>query len=80
MEAFTDSLAAQLSAQGVQVNIVEPGNYDSQIGKNATQRTGITSRFTDRSKYQDGYVGVQLAPMIRRTGRQQAAGRVTGLL
>lgn len=53
MEAFTDSLAQQLSAQGVQVSIVEPGNYDSQIGKNAAQRTGLASRFTDRSKYKE---------------------------
>jgi NAD(P)-dependent dehydrogenase (short-subunit alcohol dehydrogenase family) len=53
MEAFTDSLAQQLSAQGVQVNIVEPGNYDSQIGKSATQRTGLASRFTDRTKYKE---------------------------
>ena len=36
---------------GVQVNLVEPGNYDSDIGKNATKRTGKESRFTDRSKY-----------------------------
>lgn len=53
MEAFTDSLAQQLSAQGVQVSIVEPGNYDSQIGKSATQRTGLNTRFTDRSKYKE---------------------------
>ncbi len=53
MEAFTDSLAQQLAPQGVQVSIVEPGNYDSDIGKSATQRTGTPSRFTDRSKYKE---------------------------
>jgi NAD(P)-dependent dehydrogenase (short-subunit alcohol dehydrogenase family) len=51
MEAFTDSLGAQMQPLGVQVSIVEPGNFDSDIGKSATKRTGKDSRFTDRSKY-----------------------------
>ncbi len=51
MEAFTDSLAADLAPQGVIVNIVEPGNYNSEIGATATKRTGKETRFTDRSKY-----------------------------
>jgi NAD(P)-dependent dehydrogenase (short-subunit alcohol dehydrogenase family) len=51
IEAFTDSLAAQMVPLGVEVNVIEPGNYNSDIGKNATQRTGQESRFTDRSKY-----------------------------
>jgi NAD(P)-dependent dehydrogenase (short-subunit alcohol dehydrogenase family) len=51
IEAFTDSLAAQLAPLGVQVNVVEPGNYDTDIGKNAAQRTGVDSRLGDRSKY-----------------------------
>ena len=51
IEAFTDSLAAQLTPLGVMVSVVEPGNYDSDIGKSATKRTGKESRFTDRSKY-----------------------------
>lgn len=51
MEAFADSLAAQMAPLGVQVSIVEPGNFDSDIGKSATKRTGKETRFTDRSKY-----------------------------
>jgi NAD(P)-dependent dehydrogenase (short-subunit alcohol dehydrogenase family) len=51
MEAFTDSIAAQMAPLGVQVSVVEPGNFDSDIGKSATKRTGKESRFTDRSKY-----------------------------
>jgi NAD(P)-dependent dehydrogenase (short-subunit alcohol dehydrogenase family) len=51
IEAFTDSLALQLAPLGVVVSVVEPGNYDSDIGKSATKRTGKESRFTDRSKY-----------------------------
>jgi NAD(P)-dependent dehydrogenase (short-subunit alcohol dehydrogenase family) len=51
VEAFTDSLAAEMQAQGVLVSVVEPGNYNSEIGKSATERTGQVSRLTDRSKY-----------------------------
>jgi NAD(P)-dependent dehydrogenase (short-subunit alcohol dehydrogenase family) len=51
MEAFADSMAVQMAPLGVQVSIVEPGNFDSDIGKSATRRTGKESRFTDRSKY-----------------------------
>lgn len=51
MEAFTDSLAAELAPQGVKVSIVEPGNYDSAIGKSASKRLGGDSRITDRSIY-----------------------------
>jgi NAD(P)-dependent dehydrogenase (short-subunit alcohol dehydrogenase family) len=51
MEAFADSMAVQMTPAGVQVSIVEPGNFDSEIGKSATKRTGQETRFTDRSKY-----------------------------
>ena len=53
MEAFTDSLALQMSSLAVGVSIVEPGNYNSQIGNNATKRTGVHTRLTDRSKYKE---------------------------
>jgi NAD(P)-dependent dehydrogenase (short-subunit alcohol dehydrogenase family) len=51
IEAFTDSLAVELAPTGIIVNVVEPGNFNSQIGANAVKRTGVTTRFTDRSKY-----------------------------
>lgn len=51
VEAFTDSLAAEMQKQGVLVSVVEPGNYNSEIGKSAAERTGSVSRLTDRSKY-----------------------------
>jgi NAD(P)-dependent dehydrogenase (short-subunit alcohol dehydrogenase family) len=38
MEAFTDSLARELEEQGVQVSIIEPGNYESKIGDNLLAR------------------------------------------
>ena len=51
IEAFGDTLAADLEPQGVKVSLVEPGNYNSDLGKNALQRTGVEGRLTDRSKY-----------------------------
>jgi NAD(P)-dependent dehydrogenase (short-subunit alcohol dehydrogenase family) len=51
VEAFGDTLAGELEPQGVKVSLIEPGNYNSDLGKNALQRTGIEGRMTDRSKY-----------------------------
>ena len=51
MEAFADSLAEQLEPQGVRVSIVEPGNYDSDISRNAVVRTGGDPKRGDRSMY-----------------------------
>ena len=51
IEAFGDSLALQLEPQGVRVSIVEPGNFDSDIGKNAMARTGTQNRMADRSRF-----------------------------
>jgi NAD(P)-dependent dehydrogenase (short-subunit alcohol dehydrogenase family) len=51
IEAYGDSLAMQMAPLGVQVSIVEPGNYDSDLGKSVAKRTGKEHRFTDRSKY-----------------------------
>ena len=58
IEALTDSLADQLSASGVKVSVVEPGNYNSAITKNAFTRMGVDSAAAhgfnaDRSKYKD---------------------------
>jgi NAD(P)-dependent dehydrogenase (short-subunit alcohol dehydrogenase family) len=51
MEAFADSMALQMAPLGVQVSIIEPGNFDSDIGKSAARRTGQENRMADRSKY-----------------------------
>ncbi|HEV7606702.1 MAG TPA: SDR family NAD(P)-dependent oxidoreductase [Steroidobacteraceae bacterium] len=51
MEAFGDSLAMQMAPLGVSVSLIEPGNYNSDIGKTVLKRSGKESRFTDRSKY-----------------------------
>lgn len=51
IEAFGDSLALQLEPQGVMVSLIEPGNYNSQIGATAVKRTGAAARIADRSQY-----------------------------
>jgi len=38
IEAYTDSLAAEIEPLGVQVSVIEPGNYNSAIGATAKAR------------------------------------------
>jgi NAD(P)-dependent dehydrogenase (short-subunit alcohol dehydrogenase family) len=47
IEAFTDALAAEMAPLGVQVNVVEPGSYKSNIAKNALQRSGTGGQFVE---------------------------------
>ena len=51
IEAFADSLAAQMAPLGVRVSVIEPGNYNSEIGKSAAKRRGVDPRLGDRSQY-----------------------------
>lgn len=51
IEAFADSLAAEMAPLGVRVSVIEPGNYSSEIGKNAAKRLGVDPRLGDRSMY-----------------------------
>jgi NAD(P)-dependent dehydrogenase (short-subunit alcohol dehydrogenase family) len=53
IEAFTDSLAAEVAPLEVKVSVVEPGNYRSEIGRNAEKRAGTTNRLADRSMYKE---------------------------
>lgn len=51
MEAFGDALAGELAPLGVQVSLIEPGNFNSEIGQTAARRKGVESPAADRSKY-----------------------------
>jgi NAD(P)-dependent dehydrogenase (short-subunit alcohol dehydrogenase family) len=53
VEALTDSLAEQLTPLGVGVSVVEPGNYNSHIIRNAVARERIVARpaTVDQSTY-----------------------------
>lgn len=49
IEAFTDSLAEQMAGLGVAVSVIEPGNYNSEISRNAIKRIGATPQGTTAS-------------------------------
>ena len=62
LEAFSESLFLQLKDSGATASIVEPGNYNSDIGKNAIQRLGADAKAlqdrgyrlaADRSRYKE---------------------------
>jgi NAD(P)-dependent dehydrogenase (short-subunit alcohol dehydrogenase family) len=55
VEAFTDSLAAEMAPLGVHVSVIEPGSYNTEIYRNAAKRLGgpYTARANDLSKYQE---------------------------
>lgn len=54
IEAFTDSLAQELGGLGVTANVIEPGNYNSEIVKNAIKRGVEPHGFSaDRSMYKE---------------------------
>jgi len=41
MEAFTDALAEEMEPHGVQVSVIEPGGYRSEIFNSAARRAGL---------------------------------------
>ncbi len=51
IEAYTDALAGELKAFGVEVGVVEPGNYASNIGKTAKQRILNTDYWPADTRY-----------------------------
>jgi NAD(P)-dependent dehydrogenase (short-subunit alcohol dehydrogenase family) len=54
IEAFTDVLAAEVAAAGVRVNVIEPGNFNSEIAANAQRRVGRDlDASADRSRYKE---------------------------
>ena len=53
MEAFTDSLALEMDRFGVEVSVIEPGNYDSKIVATAYKRMQNKGYIKDDSPYAD---------------------------
>lgn len=51
MEAFTDSLAIEMERFGVDVSIIEPGNYDSKIVETAWKRMQEKGYIDEDSPY-----------------------------
>jgi reactive intermediate/imine deaminase len=63
LEAFGDSLAADLAPRGVHVSLVEPGNYDSEIGASAAKRAPTPAGFADRGRFKDP---IEVARAVRQ--------------
>jgi NAD(P)-dependent dehydrogenase (short-subunit alcohol dehydrogenase family) len=47
IEAFTDALAQEMAPRGVQVSVIEPGSYKSDIVKNELSRSGTGAQLAD---------------------------------
>ena len=48
VEAFADSLAAEMAPLGVRVSVIEPGNYNSEIGGSAAKRLDLVAVVGER--------------------------------
>ena len=55
MEAFTDSLAAEMARFDVKVSIIEPGNYESKIGDSLVKRMKSQGFDSDNSLYTEDF-------------------------
>lgn len=53
MEAFTDSLAVEMERFEVKVSVIEPGNYQSDIGKNIARRMKARGTTPEGSLYKE---------------------------
>ena len=65
IEAFTDSLAAEMQPLGVSVSVVEPGNYKSNI------RRSSVSRRLDQLKSEGGEVTEEMQQAYQRTAERE---------
>jgi NAD(P)-dependent dehydrogenase (short-subunit alcohol dehydrogenase family) len=52
IEAFTDALAAEMARFDVKVSVIEPGNYNSEIGKSLRARMESRGRRLEGSAYE----------------------------
>ena len=52
VEAFTDALAAEMARFGVKVSVLEPGNYQSEIGKSLLARMQARGTTFEGSPYE----------------------------
>jgi NAD(P)-dependent dehydrogenase (short-subunit alcohol dehydrogenase family) len=57
IEAYTDALAQEMERFDVQVSVIEPGNYRSDIGMSARARNGELTDEQLASPYADYYKG-----------------------
>jgi NAD(P)-dependent dehydrogenase (short-subunit alcohol dehydrogenase family) len=55
VEAYTDSLAAEMERFDVQVSVIEPGNYRSEISKTGSQRMLEKGYMKEGSAYKEDF-------------------------
>ena len=65
IEAYTDSLAAEMEPRGVMVSVVEPGNYKSNI------RRSSVSRGLERTKAAGGEVTEEMKEAYEKTAARE---------
>ena len=65
MEAFTDSLAAEMAKFDVQVSVIEPGNYNSRIIAAKYRRYDETGLTTSESLFEEEWERVLSMPTDR---------------
>jgi NAD(P)-dependent dehydrogenase (short-subunit alcohol dehydrogenase family) len=55
IEAYTDALAPEMERFDVQVSVIEPGNYRSEISKSGRARMGAMDEAKEKSPYAEEY-------------------------
>jgi NAD(P)-dependent dehydrogenase (short-subunit alcohol dehydrogenase family) len=58
MEAFSDSLAAEMKKFNVKVSVVEPGNFESKIGDSFIKRFNKQGGLQGTSRYKEEWQGM----------------------
>ena len=73
IEAFSDSLASEMSKFDVKVSVVEPGNFDSKIGDSFIKRFEKNGGLENDSLYSDEWKGMLSHFKSRQTGSDPIA-------
>ena len=53
IEVFTDVLAMEMQSFGVQVSLIEPGNYRTKLNTSMRQRLEVRGYTSENSLYKD---------------------------
>lgn len=73
LEAYTDSLAAELARFGVHVSAIEPGDFESNAGRSAVARLQENGYWNKSSRYADELEILTASIENKKTGRDPEA-------